>query len=129
MDWPKLPDGTVDWMTVFQDPKAGLISLIEQADTSDKLRACFVYVIDSLFPREEDEEVRGTYYAVLDETFKGGDGVKALGGQKTKIRMVMMRVMNDRIKVAREYAAKKAAEKSVEEIGSSKGASQESAPV
>lgn len=120
MDWPKLPDGTVDWMTVFQDPKTGLISLIDQADTSGKLRACFVYVIDSLFPRDEDEEVRETYYAILDNTFEGASGAKALGAQKTKIRMVMMRVMNDRIKVAREHVAKKAAEVNAEESGSSK---------
>lgn len=129
MDWPKLPDGTVDWMTVFQDPKAGLISLIEQADTSDKLRACFVYVIDSLFPRDEDEDVRETYYAVLDETFQGASGAKALGAQKTKIRMVMMRVMNDRIKVARVSVAKKADEKNAEESGSSKESSQEAAAI
>lgn len=130
MDWPKLSDGTVDWMTAFQDPKTGLISLIDQADTSDKLRACFIYVIDSLFPQDEDEDVRETYYAVLEDTFQGASGAKALGAQKTKIRMVMMRVMNDRMKVAREYVAKKAAEKSAED-GSrpSKGSSQEAAAV
>lgn len=128
MDWPKLPDGTVDWMTVFQDPKTGLISLIEQADTSSKLRACFVYVIDSLFSRPDDEDIRETYYVVLEETFQGASDAKALGAQKTKIRMVMMRVMNDRIKLAREYVTQKAAEDAAEaKSGSSKDNSQDSA--
>lgn len=110
MDWPKLPDGTVDWMTVFQDPKTGLISLLELSDTSDKLRDCFRYVIDALFTREDDAAVRQTYYDILEETFDVEPGEDVLGGQKVKIRMVMMRVMNDRIKLAREYAEAKAAE-------------------
>ncbi|NKB60200.1 MAG: hypothetical protein GKS00_28170 [Alphaproteobacteria bacterium] len=108
MSWPKLPDGTVDWMTVFQHPKTGLTSLIDQADTSDKLCACFRYVIDTLFSRDSDEGIRQTYYKILDETFEGASDEKALGSQKTKIRMVMTRVMNDRIKLAREYVASQA---------------------
>ena len=110
MPWPKLADGTVDWMTVFQDPKSGLIPLLDQADTSDKLRDCFATVIESLFSRDGDESIRQTYFEILEETFEGGASEKALNGQKTKIRMVMMRVMNDRIKRSREYASMKAAE-------------------
>ncbi len=110
MSWPKLPDGTVDWMTVFQDPKTGLISLLELSDTSDKLRDCFRYIIDALFTRDDDAEVRQNYYDILRETFDVDCGADALGGQKIKIRMVMMRVMNDRIKLAREYAEMQTAE-------------------
>lgn len=29
MSWPKMPDGTVDWMAVIQNPETGLVSLIE----------------------------------------------------------------------------------------------------
>ena len=36
MDWPKLPDGTIDWMTVFQAPKTGLVAQIEQATTASR---------------------------------------------------------------------------------------------
>ncbi len=109
MGWPKLVDGTVDWMTVFQDPRSGLIALMEQSDTSDKLRDCFRYVIDVLFSRDDDAPLRVTYYGILEDTFEGGSDESALNGQKIKIRMVMMRVMNDRIKMAREYVAAKAA--------------------
>ena len=38
MDWPKLPDGSIDWITVFQVPDTGLIAMIDQADASAKLR-------------------------------------------------------------------------------------------
>ena len=68
MNWPKMPDGTVDWMAAFQYPETGLVSLIEQADTSDKLRACFITVIDSLFSRKNDADVRQTYYDILADT-------------------------------------------------------------
>ena len=108
MDWPKLPDGTVDWMTVFQAPQTGLIALIEQAATSEKLRDCFAYLITVLFSRDDDEEIRQSYFEILKETFQGPGGESALRAQKTKIRMVMNRLMNDRIKLAREYALAKA---------------------
>lgn len=110
MDWPKLPDGTVDWMTVFQAPQTGLIALIEQADTSEKLRNCFAYLIQVLFSRDGDEEIRQSYFKILKETFQGPGNDSALNAQKTKIRMVMMRLMNDRIKLAREYVLAKSQE-------------------
>lgn len=110
MPWPELADGTVDWMTVFQDPKTGLIPLLDEADTSEKLRDCFATLIESLFSRDGDESIRQTYFEILEETFEGASGEKALKAQKTKIRMVMMRVMNDRIKRSREYASMKAME-------------------
>ena len=107
MDWPKLPDGTVDWMTAFQAPDTGLIAMLDQAGTSEKLRDCFSYLIGVLFSRDGDEEIRQSYHAIMRETFEGADSENALAGQKTKLRMVMTRVMNDRIKLAREYAASK----------------------
>ena len=110
MDWPKQPDGAVDWMSVFQAPKTGLIALIDGADTSEKLQTCFIFVIDSLFSRDDDEEVRQTYYDIAEEAFQGAADEKALAAQKVKIRMVMMRVMNDRIMRSREHMASKAAE-------------------
>ena len=101
MDWPKLPDGSIDWMTVFQAPDTGLTAMIDQADTSAKLRDCFAYLIDVLFPKENDRRIHDSYWEILEETFQTGPGANALKGQKIKIRMVMTRVMNDRIKIAR----------------------------
>lgn len=101
MDWPKLPDGSIDWMTVFQAPDTGLIAMIDQADTSAKLRDCFAYLIDVLFPKENDRRIHDSYWEILEETFQTGSGANALKGQKIKIRMVMTRVMNDWIKIAR----------------------------
>ena len=101
MDWPKLPDGNIDWMTVFQAPDTGLVAMIDQSDTSAKLRDCFACLIDVLFPKEVDKKIHDNYGEILEETFQSGSGACALKGQKIKIRMVMMRVMNDRIKIAR----------------------------
>ena len=110
MNWPKMPDGTVDWMAAFQYPETGLVSLIEQADTSDKLRACFITVIDSLFSRKNDADVRQTYYDILADTIPDDAELQVLEAEKLKIRLVMNRVMNDRIIRSRDYAARKAAE-------------------
>jgi hypothetical protein len=105
-----MPDGTVDWMAVFQNPETGLVVMIEQADTSEKLRACFITVIDALFSRKNDADARQTYYDILADTIPQDADSEALGAEKIKLRLVMYRVMNDRITRSREYAARKAAE-------------------
>ena len=109
MSWPKMPDGTVDWMAVIQNPETGLVSLIEQADTSDKLRACFITVIDALFSRKNDADVRQTYYDILADTIPDDVERQSLDAEKPKLRLVMNRVMNDRIVCSRDHAARKAA--------------------
>ncbi len=107
MGWPTLPDGTVDWMSVFQAPDNGLIALIGQANTSKKLKNCFTFTINSLFSRDADKDIRQSYADILEKTFQGAS---ALDAQKTKIRMVMLRLMNDRMKKSRENAATETAE-------------------
>lgn len=97
-------------MTVFQAPRVGFLPMIEQSDTCEKLRACFLLIIDSLFTRNADEDVRQTYYETAADLFAGASDEQALSGQKVKLRMVMMRVMNDRMQRAREHMASKARE-------------------
>ncbi|MBT5108027.1 MAG: hypothetical protein HOM25_05060 [Rhodospirillaceae bacterium] len=110
MEWPKLPNGSVDWMTVFQAPNVGFIPLIEQSDTCEKLHACFLLIIDSLFTRTGDADVRRTYHETAADLFAGAADEQALSGQKVKLRMVMMRVMNDRTKRAHDHIEAKAKE-------------------
>ena len=95
-------------MTVFQAPNVGFIPMIEQADTCEKLHACFLLIIDSLFTRAGDADVRQAYHATAADLFGGANDEQALSGQKVKLRMVMMRVMNDRTKRAQEYVEAKA---------------------
>ncbi|MEX2618455.1 MAG: hypothetical protein WD767_20405 [Alphaproteobacteria bacterium] len=105
MDWPALPDGTVDWMTVFQAPGTGLIAQIEQSTTSAQLKACFGVIIEALFSRRNDSEIRAAYHKVADELFGNAADDSALDAQKTKLRMVMMRLMNDRMQRSRAHVA------------------------
>ena len=69
MDWPKLTDGSIDWMTVFQAPDTRFTAMIDQSDTSAKLRDCFAYLIDVLFPKEIDRRIHDSYWEILEETF------------------------------------------------------------
>ena len=58
MGWPTFKDGTVDWKSVFNDPETGLIVMINNADTPEKLRACYHATINGLFSRKLDAEIR-----------------------------------------------------------------------
>jgi len=115
MDWPKLPDGTIDWMTVFQAPKTGLVAQIEQATTAAQLKACFALIIDSLFSRKGDGDIRATFHATSEELFGNATDDSLLGAQKVKLRMIMMRLMNERIHRSRAHAVVAAGEGTAED--------------
>jgi len=106
MTWPRLNDGSIDWMTVFQQPPSGFIPYLDKAATSEQLRDCYKVIIRSLFTRKDDEEYRKTYYDIMEQLFEGKKDGSQLMAQKTKLRLVMNRMMNDRIRKAREYAEK-----------------------
>lgn len=114
MDWPTLPDGTIDWMTVFQAPGTGLIPQIEQSTTAAQLKACFAVIIEALFSRQNDADVRAAYHATSDELFAGA-GDSDLRAQKVKLRMIMMRLMNERMQRSRAYGAVKSGRASAED--------------
>ena len=105
MDWPKLPDETIDWMTVFQAPETGLIAQIEQATTSAKLKACFSFIIKVLFSRDSDAEIRETFLKTSEDLFGDEPNDADLDALKVKLRMIMMRLMNERIQRSLSHVA------------------------
>lgn len=70
MEWSTMPDGSVDWMTVFQLPKVGFFPFMERAGTCEKLRECFLLIIDSLFTRIGDVDILATYHKTAEELFR-----------------------------------------------------------
>lgn len=115
MEWPKLPDGTIDWMTVFQAPGTGLIAQIEQARTSAQLKACFGVIINALFSRKNDVEIREAFLKSSEELFGEEPDDEDLGAFQIKLRMIMMRLMNERIQRSRAHVAVKAGKGSAED--------------
>ena len=108
--WPTLPNGTVDWPQVFLHPQNGLMASIDEADTSDKLQACMHVIVNSLFSRDSDADVRRTFIAKTDELFiKRGH---TLESQKAKINLVLCSIMYDREERAELYAKQQAEKKS-----------------
>lgn len=100
-----LPNGVVDWVTVFQHPEVGFMTNVERADTSEKLHACVHVIVEALFSRDSDEEVRLTFTASIDDLFKHGDS--NLISQKVKINLLLSRIMYDREERALKHAEMK----------------------
>lgn len=97
MSWPSLPDGTVDWASVFEAPDTGLIPLIDKADTEDKLQACCHVVIQSLFQRDSDAAVRFTYTSSLSRLFTDDHSAAHLITLKGRIRLLLREMKNERM--------------------------------
>jgi len=101
--WPKLPNGTVDWELVFEDPDTGLIRLIEAARQSKTLIDCTAMIIQTLFTRDSDEDVRSQYTKKL--AIVATSSVDNVSGMATHTSAILRSIKNDRIKRAAEWAA------------------------
>jgi len=64
-NWPRTPDGTIDWETVFEDPANGLIPAISEAQKPDMLIDCAAIITEALFSRSSDENIRAGYTGKL----------------------------------------------------------------
>ena len=115
MDWPKLPDGSIDWMTVFQAPDTGLIAQIAQATTSAQLKDCFAVIINALFSRKNDAEIREAFLTTSEELFGNEPADEGLGALQVQLRMIMMRRMNERSQRSRAHIAVNAGKGSAED--------------
>ncbi len=111
--WPTLPNGSVDWVTVFQHPETGLMVNVERADTPEKLKACMHVVLHALFSRDSDASVRRTFLASTNEMFTGKG--TTLEAKKAKMNLLLTRIMYDREDRARAYAELQAKEKDPQE--------------
>jgi hypothetical protein len=102
-DWPRLPNGTVDWETVFEAPKNGLIELIEEANKPQTVIDCTAMIIQSLFARDSDEVMRGkfTQKLVNISTTNADDLPKTISETVTVLRGIK----EDRIARAADWAA------------------------
>jgi hypothetical protein len=107
--WPTLPNGSVDWASVFQHPENGLMANIERADSTEKLQACMHVIVSALFSRDSDADVRRSFLASIDELFTRGS--KKLVSQKAKINLLLSRIMYDREERAHLYAQQQANKK------------------
>ncbi len=102
-DWPRLPNGTVDWETVFETPPNGLIHLIENANKPNLVIDCTAMIIQTLFARESDEVMRGKFTKNLINisTVNDTDLVKTI----SETVIVLRGIKDDRIIRAAEWAA------------------------
>lgn len=98
--WPLLPDGSVDWATVFEAKDSGLIALIDGADTEEKLKACCQVVIHHLFQRDSDASYRFEYLRHLDQLFTVTSSGEFLITLKGRIRVLLRRMKTERMERA-----------------------------
>jgi hypothetical protein len=105
-NWPKLPNGTVDWKTVFEHPETGMIRLLEAARKPETLIDCTAMIIQALFTRDSDEDLRSKYIQKLATVATSDMGnFSAISAKTTEI---LHGIKNDRIEGAAKWAAQKA---------------------
>jgi len=106
--WPKLPSGTIDWETVFEDPVKGLVPLISQAQTATALRDMTVLVIKKLYARKDDPAEVERFVIQLSEMLPDDTPVQALPKVLNAVTGILRQVRDERIRIAAEYSEEKA---------------------
>lgn len=103
MGWPTFEDGTVDWKSVFKDPETGLIVMVNNAETPEKLQACYHATINGLFSRKSDAKIREKYLHELDKYFTIKQDDRHMAGLQRQISILLEQIMKSRIERARMF--------------------------
>lgn len=100
-NWPKLPNGTLDWESIFEAPDTGLISLIEAARKSKTLIDCTAMIIQTLFTREGDEDIRAKYTREL--AMVATSNLDDISGVASHTTSILRNIKDERIRRASEW--------------------------
>ncbi len=104
--WPKTPDGTIDWETVFEAPDDGLIAQLVDVDSHDLLFKVTETIIRQLFTRKGDESEVEAFLGELTRITGAADGdAAAIGPTRDSIIDLLRRIKNGRIEKAAAYVA------------------------
>jgi len=106
--WPTLPNGSIDWEAVFEDPTTGLIPLITQAQTASTLRRCTILVIEQLHTRKQDPDVVQRFVDQLNEMVPDDTPTDRLPKLAAAITGILRHMKDDRIAKATAHALAKA---------------------
>ena len=104
--WPKTPDGTTDWQYVFEDPAAGFIPLIAQAQSADALKMIATVILQKLFSRKNDIDELHLHIAHLGSIIEAGGAIESMLAQ---VSGLMREIKDERIEKARVYVERKQA--------------------
>lgn len=116
--FPKTPDGTVDWETVFEDANDGLIPLLSHAQTPDALRQITIVIIEKLYTRKGDEsEVEGFKKQLDRITFEGDNVEEQVRVLRSSVTDLLRTIKKDRISKAQAYIKLKKEEEAAAKQG------------
>ena len=106
----KKADGTVDWDAFFDAPPHGVIPMILGAKTARALNRCSLTVVESLFSRAGDADLRIELLDLLNTVIPDNDNdPAALDKAKRKLTRILRHIRDDRKARAEAYAGKRAA--------------------
>ena len=77
--------------------------MVNNADTPEKLRACYHATINGLFSRKLDAEIRMKYLHVLDKYFTIEQDDRHMAGLQRRINILLEKIMRSRIERARIF--------------------------
>ncbi|MEQ8667471.1 MAG: hypothetical protein RIC16_17255 [Rhodospirillales bacterium] len=107
-DWPKTPDGTIDWEVVFEVPGTGLIPLVSSANNHDLLFKLTANVIQQLFTRKGDRAEVERFLHELTKIITAAEKAdSSVESTRTAVVDLLRRIKQGRIDKAAAYVAAK----------------------
>jgi hypothetical protein len=107
--WPKTPSDAIDWEKAFEDPEAGLISLIRQARSATALRECMIAVVTRLYLRKDDPSEVERFVGQLKGMIPDQVSPKQLSRVADAMVGILRQIKADRIRKVLEFEAAKVA--------------------
>ncbi len=112
----QLENGMTDWEAVFELPPDGLIPVIESAASPETLKKCMIVVIDSLFTRKNDGDIKTSYLSTLNELLPDNMDPEKFAKAKGKIAHLLRVIKDERIRKVAMLAEQQKAAEGVDEV-------------
>jgi hypothetical protein len=112
-DWPKTEHGTVNWDVVFESPKDGLLTLINQAQTPKALLEISIVIIQKIYTRKDDPAKVEQFIQELTELIPEDMPEESLADIIGVVTTLLRQIKDFRIQKAQEHINKVAADKIV----------------
>lgn len=105
--WPKTVDGVTDWEIVFEDPKKGLVGLVDKVDSIEALERGGKALVSKLFTRKGDDKERLRCMNLIDNIIANEELAPDLKAKKQFVTRLLRGIKTTRQEEAADYLKRK----------------------
>jgi hypothetical protein len=104
--WPKIADDTIDWETLFEDEKTGMIAVVSASENPELLKQQAQAICQTVFNRRRDKSSIKNVNAFLNRVIPEDAQEENLPAMQASVVNMLRKLKEDRLKRAAAFLKK-----------------------